>query len=116
MAKGRPTGLNGTETEILRAAALASTRRHSGEFWAYELGKIIKENSGRAISWGTLFPALRRLESRELMTSDWESDRSVSPGGRTRRYYRLTDNGLTEAGVSAARPPAAAVELASLPC
>jgi PadR family transcriptional regulator, regulatory protein PadR len=50
---------------------------------------------------GTIYPALRRLEALELVTSDWEKDLPARKEGRPRRrYYELTKAGklqLTEA-------------------
>ena len=43
---------------------------------------------------GTIYPALRRLEALELVTSDWETDRTARTEGRPRRrYYELTSAG-----------------------
>ena len=39
---------------------------------------------------GALYPALRRLEARGWLDSDW----GVSEKGRRARYYRLTPRGL----------------------
>ena len=43
---------------------------------------------------GTIYPALRRLEALELVTSDWEKDLKARKEGRPRRrYYELTHTG-----------------------
>ena len=43
---------------------------------------------------GTIYPALRRLESLELVRSDWESGQQAQRAGRPRRrYYELTAAG-----------------------
>ena len=43
---------------------------------------------------GTIYPALRRLESMGLVDSDWESDAEARAAGRPRRrYYELTAEG-----------------------
>ena len=43
---------------------------------------------------GTIYPALRRLESLELVRSDWEPDKRAREQGRPRRrYYELTATG-----------------------
>ena len=45
---------------------------------------------------GTIYPALRRLEALELVTSDWEKDVNARKEGRPRRrYYKLTAAGTT---------------------
>jgi DNA-binding PadR family transcriptional regulator len=40
---------------------------------------------------GTIYPALRRLEALELVSSDWENDLKARREGRPRRrYYEIT--------------------------
>jgi DNA-binding PadR family transcriptional regulator len=50
---------------------------------------------------GTIYPSLRRLESLDLVSSDWEKDAKARKEGRPRRrYYEITATGrhqLTEA-------------------
>lgn len=58
---------------------------------------------------GTVYPALRRLESRDCLRSTWEDARVALDAGRPRR--RVYD--LTEAG--RALLPAARQRLAALP-
>ena len=41
---------------------------------------------------GSLYPALHRLEKQKLLSSYWQQPE----GGRRRKYYRLTDEGLRE--------------------
>ena len=42
---------------------------------------------------GSVYPALRRLETLGLVRSDWESDHSRDPARARRRYYELTTAG-----------------------
>ena len=43
---------------------------------------------------GTVYPALRRLESLGLVRSDWETDKAARDNARPRRrYYELTKTG-----------------------
>src|SRR5688572_20520680 len=43
---------------------------------------------------GTIYPALRRLESLGLVKSDWETEKEARRNGRPRRrYYELTAAG-----------------------
>ena len=52
--------------------------------------KIIKDmNPYLEISESTLYTILKRLESSEMLTV-----RTVEHGGRLRKYYRITNNGL----------------------
>lgn len=53
---------------------------------------------------GTVYPALRRLEALQLVTSDWEGDVAARKEGRPRRrYYRLTPAGTRQLGEAEAR-------------
>jgi len=61
--------------------------------------QIIKELSRRsegyfALKEGTIYPALHRLESRELVAGNWQT----LPSGRQRRYYQLTEKGYATIG------------------
>lgn len=63
------------------------------DMYGYEIVKTLKENSNELynMSEGTLYPALKRLESKEWLESYWGSSEI---GGR-RKYYRLTQSGKT---------------------
>lgn len=53
---------------------------------------------------GTIYPALRRLEALDLVTSDWEKDLTARKEGRPRRrYYALTPAGRRQLGEAEAR-------------
>lgn len=53
---------------------------------------------------GTVYPALRRLESLALATSDWEKDTTARKQARPRRrYYELTPAGKKQLRQAAAR-------------
>ena len=53
---------------------------------------------------GTIYPALRRLEALELVTSDWEKDEHARKEGRPRRrYYELTKTGRQQLSEAEAR-------------
>jgi PadR family transcriptional regulator PadR len=53
---------------------------------------------------GTVYPALRRLESLALATSDWEKDITARRQARPRRrYYELTPAGRRHLAHAAAR-------------
>jgi PadR family transcriptional regulator PadR len=46
---------------------------------------------------GTVYPALRRLESLSLVRSDWETDKEARENARPRRrYYELTAAGKAQ--------------------
>ena len=53
---------------------------------------------------GTIYPALRRLEGLELVTSDWEKDARARKEARPRRrYYELTRAGREQLREAEAR-------------
>jgi DNA-binding PadR family transcriptional regulator len=53
---------------------------------------------------GTIYPALRRLEARALVTSGWENDAKARRDGRPRRrYYELTAAGKRQLAEAEAR-------------
>ncbi len=65
-----------------------------GESYGYAILRRIHELSGGELDWteGLLYPLLHRLERLGYVEANW---RSVS-GERRRKYYRITDDGLTE--------------------
>ena len=58
------------------------------ESYGYQIVKDMKPYMD--ISESTLYPILRRLETAELLTV-----RSAEHNGRLRKYYRITDAGLS---------------------
>ena len=58
------------------------------ESYGYQIIKDMKPYVD--ISESTLYPILRRLETQELLTV-----RSAEHNGRLRKYYRITDAGLS---------------------
>lgn len=91
------TGLVRNELRLILTAAdlqLAGTDRFHGYDIARHLAR--SEDSTAVMSQPTLYRALRRLEQRQALTSEWESlDEAARNGreGRPRRYYRLTATG-----------------------
>lgn len=64
----------------------------TGPSYAYELARRITAISGDdyAIKQTTLYSAVKRLETGGLV----DSYADVSPSGKPRTYYRITDTGL----------------------
>ncbi len=59
--------------------------------------QIVKELETRSQGYfkfkeGTLYPALHRLEKSGLIAGIWQ----LLPNGRQRRYYSITDKGLSK--------------------
>jgi PadR family transcriptional regulator len=68
----------------------------------YRFGFDIMQVTG--LPSGTIYPALRRLESLDFVTSDWEKDLNARKEGRPRRrYYTLTQAGRRQLKDSEAR-------------
>jgi len=77
--------LKGTmETLILKAI---SRKPNHG----YGIARWLKKTSADAfqVEEGALYPALRRMEKRGLLLSDWD----VTETGREAKYYRLSVDG-----------------------
>jgi PadR family transcriptional regulator len=68
----------------LTLAVLAQLR---SEHYGYTLRKALVD-LGLDIDEGTLYPLLRRLETQELLTSEWREE-----GGRNKRFYKLSPGG-----------------------
>jgi len=69
----------------------------SGALHGYGIAKAIRNTSGEAldIEFGSLYPALKRLEAKGWVASEWET----SERNRRAKYYKLTAAGrrhLTE--------------------
>lgn len=62
-----------------------------GPLHGYGIAKSIRSRSGEelAIEFGSLYPALKRLEVKGWIASKWE----VSERGRRAKFYRLTAAG-----------------------
>lgn len=62
-----------------------------GPLHGYAIAKTLRANSGDAldIEFGSLYPALKRLEMKEWIASKWE----VSEHNRRVKLYRLTPAG-----------------------
>ncbi|AZZ40820.1 PadR family transcriptional regulator [Acidipropionibacterium jensenii] len=65
-----------------------------GQDYGYSLLRRIAEASGGQLEWkeGMLYPLLHRLEQQGLISSRW----GVSPEGRRRKYYDITETGRSE--------------------
>lgn len=65
-----------------------------GESYGYAILKHVNDVSDGELAWteGLLYPLLHRLERLGHIESSWRT----SPGGRRRKYYRITDQGRAE--------------------
>ena len=62
-----------------------------GPLHGYGIGRRIEQTSGNAllVNYGTLYPALMKLEQEGYIASEW----GVSDSHRRAKYYRLTRAG-----------------------
>jgi len=60
----------------------------------YGIARWLRESSGEEfqVEEGALYPALRRMEKRGFLVSDWETTET----GREAKVYRLTSQGQAE--------------------
>ena len=72
---------------VLMLAVLSQLK---DEQYGYSLKQSLQEQ-GMDINEGTLYPLLRRLESQNLLESDWQ----VVDDARPRRYYKMSQEGET---------------------
>jgi DNA-binding PadR family transcriptional regulator len=65
-----------------------------GESYGYAILRRINDLSGGELEWteGLLYPLLHRLERLGYVEASWQA----VAGERRRKYYRVTDRGLTE--------------------
>ena len=65
-----------------------------GPLHGYAIASLIRDRSDGEllVQEGALYPALHRLEAKELVEAEW----GVTPTGRRARYYSLTRTGRAE--------------------
>ena len=79
---------------------LLAVLRLAEEAYAVPIREALEEHSRRTVSRGALYTTLDRLEQKRLVRSTL-GDPLAERGGRPRRYYTVTANGL--ASLRAAR-------------
>ena len=81
-------------TEVWRgtlALMILKTLEALGSLHGYPIARRIEQTSGDrlAVQYGTLYPALLKLEQEGYIASEW----GVSENNRRAKYYRLTPAG-----------------------
>jgi PadR family transcriptional regulator len=73
------------------ALMVLQTLRTMGPLHGYGIARRIEQTSGHllAVNYGTLYPALLKLEQEGYISSEW----GVSDNNRKAKYYRLTRAG-----------------------
>ena len=80
--------LDNLRLELRRGClVLAVLAQLQKEHYGYTLRKSLAE-SGLEIDEGTLYPLLRRLETQDLLVSEWREEDK-----RKKRFYRLSPQG-----------------------
>jgi DNA-binding PadR family transcriptional regulator len=82
--------INQLEIEVLSAIS-------KQERYGLEIVKAFEEASAnkKTIKLSTLYTLLSRLENRELIISRVEEERTAKKGGGNRKYFQITDKGLS---------------------
>lgn len=78
------------------ALMVLKTLQAMGPLHGYGIARRIEQTSGDllALNYGTLYPALLRLEQEGYVSSSW----GVSENNRKAKYYRLTRAGQRKIG------------------
>ena len=72
---------------------LLAILRLGDEAYAVPIGEEIRTHTGRAVSRGSIYITLDRLESKGYLRS-WLGDPTPERGGRAKRYYSLRPRAL----------------------
>ena len=80
--------LGGFETLLLLAVI-----RLDGLAYGVTVRDELKERAGKDVAVGAIYTGLDRLEQRGLVES-WAGDPTPERGGRAKRFYRVTANGI----------------------
>ncbi len=72
---------------------LLAAMRLAERAYGVTLRREIEARTGRPVSLGSIYPTMRRLEEGGFVTSEM-SEPVPTRGGRSRRFYRLTPEGL----------------------
>ena len=59
------------------------------------ISEEIEKRTGRDVAMGGVYAALERLEEKGLATS-WLGEATAERGGRAKRHFKVTSNGLRE--------------------
>ena len=86
----RRTSLGEFELMVLLALIRLGDRAYG-----VPISREIEQRSGREVALGSVYATLERLEDKGLVTSTL-GDPTAARGGRAKRYFHLTAQGLTE--------------------
>jgi PadR family transcriptional regulator, regulatory protein PadR len=84
------------DKELIAATSASITLSvlSKADSYGYEIIQRVTEMTGGELEWteAMLYPVLHRLENRTLVKCYWKT----SSSGRKRKYYSITNAGLTE--------------------
>jgi PadR family transcriptional regulator, regulatory protein PadR len=80
----------------LEQLVLLALLRIGPDAYGAEIRRVLKEQAGRDVSAGTIYPTLDRLERKGLVRSSM-SEPIPARGGRSRRLYKVEPAGLEAA-------------------
>lgn len=72
---------------------LLAVLRQDGEAYSVPIMLELEARTGREVAPAAVYIALRRLEAKEFTKSEL---RSPATGGRSRRYFTVTEQGLAQ--------------------
>jgi PadR family transcriptional regulator, regulatory protein PadR len=88
------------ETQLSHTAAMILQAIHAGRISGFGVMEVT------GLPSGTVYPAMRRLERDDLITSRWERQSIADAEQRPlRKYYKLTKNGRTTLDTASKRYP-----------
>jgi PadR family transcriptional regulator PadR len=88
------------EPKLSHTAAMILQAIHAGHIYGFSVMEVT------GLPSGTVYPAMRRLERDDLITSKWERQAIADAEQRPlRKYYKLTKNGRTTLEAAARRYP-----------
>jgi PadR family transcriptional regulator PadR len=67
--------------------------RLGDDAYGVPISREIEQQSGREVALGSVYAALERLESRGMVSSHLGKP-TAERGGKAKRYFRVTSNGL----------------------
>lgn len=75
-------------------ADLLTVLRYGHEFYGLEILDELNQGRPIEIGFGSLYPALNRLEKKGLISWKWGGEQDQS-GGARRKYYKINGLGMT---------------------
>jgi PadR family transcriptional regulator len=75
---------------------LLAVMRLGDDAYGVPISREIEQQSGREVALGKVYAVLERLEGRKLVSS-YLGKPTAQRGGKAKRYFRITPNGLRKA-------------------